>query len=147
MFGFQSADGKAVLQMSLTGGHFIVQMGGAYMQLSDTPNDPNTILTPGPFVLGTSGNTPAEHVATSESVVALFVELMRVIGPPLLGLEGPSLDGVMAGVVAAAATGGLVTTPGTAASILAAFNLPAQKPPAVGVQLKPGLGCTGFLVG
>lgn len=146
MFGFQSADGKAVLQMSMTGKHFIMQMGGAYMQLSDSTADPNTILTPGPFVVGTAGNTPAEHVATAESVVGLFKAFLQALGTPL-GVIGPALDAVLAAIVTSASKQSLADTPLTVAAIVAAFAGATQKPPAAGAQLLPGLGCSGFLVG
>jgi hypothetical protein len=145
VFGYVSGDGNAVLQLSLTGKQYIMQMGSAYMQLSDSPNDPNTILVPGTFVLGTSGNQPAEHVATAESVVTLLSSFLAQYGT-LLGITTANLDVSLAGIVAATKAG-LAGTPLTAAAIMAMFALPTPKPPAVGIQLMPGLGCSGFLVG
>jgi len=145
VFGFVSGDGKAVLQMSLTGRQFIMQMHGAYLQLSDDPNQPNTILAPGPFVLGSAGNTPAEHVATAESVVMMFKSFLTIYGAPL-GIVGPALDGALAAIVAGT-NAGLADAPGTVAAIVASFLAAIQKPPALGAQLMPGLGCAGFLVG
>jgi hypothetical protein len=146
VFGYVSADGQAILQLSLTGKQFIMQMGKAYMQLSDNSSQPNVILAPGTFVLGSSGNTPAEHVATAESVVGLFKAFLTLYGTPL-GIVGPALDPALASIVAAAGVGTLADAPATSAAVAAAFLAATQKPPAVGIQLKPGLGCAGFLVG
>jgi len=145
VFGYVSGDGTAVLQMSLTGQQFIMQMGSAYMQLSHKSADPNTILVPGTFVLGSSGNTPAEHVATAESVVMMFKSFLTLFGTPL-GIIGPALDAALASIVSAT-TAGLADTPLTAAAIVASFATAMQKPPAAPIQLMPGLGCAGFLVG
>lgn len=148
MFGYQSADGQSILQMNMTNKQFMVQMEDAYFQISagTAKDEVNTLLVPGAFVCGTSGNTPAEHVATAESVVLLFKAFLQLYGTPL-GIIGPALDAALAGVVAAAATLSLADTPITAGAIAEAFATATQKPPAVGIQMKPGLGCAGFLVG
>jgi len=148
VFGYQSADTKNVLQMNNAQKQFILQVGDAYFQISatDSPNEINTLMLGGPFALMSSGNPALEHVATAESVVSLFASLLQVFGPPL-GLIGPAMDAVLAGLVTAAANGGLAATPLTAAAIAAAFAAATQKPATGAVQLRPGLGCAGFLVG
>lgn len=148
VFGYQSNDSKAILQMNLTNKQFLLQMGDAYFQISasDASKEVNTLMTPGAFVLATSGNAPAEHVATTESVAAMFAAFLQAFGT-ILGLVGPAADSALAGIIAAAAGGGLTTFPITLSAIVAAFAAAPQKPPAVGGQMRPGIGCPGFLVG
>jgi hypothetical protein len=151
VFGYVSGDGTAVLQMSLTGQQFIMQMGSAYMQLSHRSSDPNTILVPGSFVLGTSGNTPAEHVLTVEGFLCFFKNFLNLNGTLLGFIPGVTLDPLLAAITTATfapGTGSLVDVPTTTAALLAGFNMPIPKPPAVGgLQIMPGFGCKGFLVG
>lgn len=145
VFGFVSGDGTAVLQLSLTGQQYIMQIGSAYMQLSSSSSDPNTILVPGTMVIGASGNAPMEHVATTEAVFNILKTFATLYGTPL-GLVGPTVDTGIAAVVAAATTG-LVDAPQTATAIAAAFAAPIPKQPMPGIQMLPGIGCSGFLVG
>jgi hypothetical protein len=153
VFGYVNNDGTAVLQMSLTGKQFIMQMGSAYMQLSDDANDPNTILTPGTLVIGTSGNTPAEHVMTVEAFVCAMKNFVTLYGTLLGFIPATTLDPMLATWVTASAapgTGSLVDVPTTAAALAATFAMTIPKPPAdpvMGLQLMPMLGCKGFLVG
>lgn len=151
VFGYVSGDGKSVLQMSLTGQQFIMQMGSAYMQLSHKSSDPNTILVPGSFVLGSSGNTPAEHVLTVEGFLCFFKNFLTLFGTILGFIPLVNLDANLASIVAASfapATNTLVDVPFTTAALLAGFQMPIPKPPAIaGMQMMPGFGCKGFLVG
>lgn len=154
-----------LLQLDLTHRHFVLQVGDAVMTLSASDGSPevNTITVPGAMTIGTIGNPPIEHVATTESVAnvleKLFAELAATIAAggsvtPLTGvtlaglitawLAAPTFPGVWA-TAAAAPLGAISTTLPTIIAGLFAASPP--KPTGIPYQTFPGIGAPGLLVG
>lgn len=161
-FGYQSQDTTAVMQLNPGTGQFLLQIGDAYLQLSasDADQEVNTLLVPGPFVLGVSGDAPAEHVATIEGTLNLIAEIFNVLGAALTLTGGTPLTGASLGALLVSPAFSTTTiTPALAVAAVSALDptiLPAlfvalqatpQKQAAPAGQARPGLGSRGLLTG
>lgn len=152
-----------LLQLDLTHRHFNLQIGDAVMCLSasDATPEQNTITVPGPMTIGTLGNAPLEHVATTESVAnvleKVFVTFAALVSPVVVPLTGAALatligtwmsTGPFAAAWIAAASAPLGAAAPTLPAVLAGlFAAPIQKPNTGGFQTSPGIGSAGLLVG
>jgi hypothetical protein len=132
-----------ILQMDMQGEHFLVQIKDAILSLGSSTSDPeqNTLTVPGPLTIGTLANPTAEHVVTTEALGNILVQLGLAATSPWTSAQ------VAAAILAATTT---PVTPDVAAEIAASFAAATQKPlvdPATNVQLQPGIGCPGLVVG
>jgi hypothetical protein len=154
MFGYQSGDGLAVLQLDLTSKRFTMAVGDATIVMSDSSSSPPTsaIRVGGVLQLSVSSQPAAEHVTTAEAVAGMFQALgvamvAAGLSGPLLPLAAVFSPGGIAGILTAASQAPLA--PPIAGAVFGAFAGAGQKPPAVPGQgqLLPGLGATGLLTG
>jgi hypothetical protein len=140
---------RFILQVDMVGEHFLLQVGDAVMCLGSSSADPdrNAISVPTALSLGTAGNAPLEHVATTEGVANFFAAFLAIYGTTL-GVPAPAVDAAVAALVAAAATSAPYSTlTATHEALALAFSAGVQKQATGQVQLRPGLGCGGLLVG
>lgn len=154
LFGYQSSDGKHVLQVDVTGERFLLQVGDALLSLGSSSSSPtaNTLVSPGALSLITAGNPAAEHVTTAEAVAGLLTQLLIAIGT---ASPGPVLGAALAGAAPAIVTAALSLAsqtplvPPVGPTLFALFGAAAAKPPGVpGMgQMQPGLGAPGLLTG
>lgn len=155
VIGFQGPSDDAtgappefLMQLDLTGEHFLLQVKDAIVSLSSSTANPeqNIISVPGPLSIGTSANPPIEHAISTEAVASILEKLLLAIGgsltPPILP---PAVPALVAGIFSTAATTPL--SPAIGAAIQTAFAAVVQKPNAPTGQLAPGIGCPGLLVG
>lgn len=96
---------------------------------------------------GPAGNVAAEHVITTEAVTNIVLQVVKLI--PGMSTPGTAETAVATLLEAASQT---ALDPVTGSAIIAAlthaFEAASAKPPAVaGVQLQPGIGCAGLIVG
>lgn len=149
-FNFQSkpVDGspKFILQMDMTGGHFVARCDDAVFNISSSKGKPevNTITVPGPLSVGTLGNAPIEHVVTTEALANILTVLLSLLPFPI-PMTPPLAATAMAGAITAAGKAPL--NPLVAAAIMAAFATQPGKMPNPMGQLLPGIGCAGFNAG
>lgn len=136
----QSGDGKFLLQWA--GARLTVQVGDAIFVLSSSDASPevSALVAPGPISISAAAQPAAEHVATTEAVASILVQLGIVATVPWTSVQ------VAAAIQAAAATG---LDPIVATAIVGAFAAATQKPAAVpGLgQVRPGIGCSGLAAG
>lgn len=154
LFGYQSSDGKHVLQIDVTGERFLLQVGDAQLSLGSSSSSPtaNALVSPGPLSLLVSGNPAAEHVTTTEAVAGILTQLLIAIGTASPGpVIGAALAGAAPAIVTAALTLASQTPllPPVAALLYGLFGAAIAKPPGVPGQgqLQPGLGVPGLLTG
>lgn len=152
-----------LLQLDLTGEHFLVQVRDAILSLSSSRANPeqNTLSVPGALTIGTIGNPPLEHAASAEAVAnviekvfAALITVINAIGPT--PLTGTSLGGALATWLASPAFSAAWTTAASASLgsisaslptvIAAAFAASLPKPQGV-TQLQPSIGSPGLLIG
>ncbi len=162
-FGYQSGDASGILQLDLTGKHFVAQIGDARILLSATGASPDAsaITVPGQLTIGTAATPAAEHVATTEGVVNLIVQVINALGVVLNALPpGPLTTAALGAILiqpafAATAALGIVAAgampllPPLSVAIAAALASGGTKPPgAPGLgQVAPGVGCANLLAG
>lgn len=147
---YVSGDGACSLQVDLTAPRFVLRVDKAMLVLQSA--GASAILAPAALSLSTAGNPAAEHVATTEAVANLLVQLLTALGTANPGpILGAALGAAAPNVVAAAVALAAVTPqlPAVAGAVAGGFALAAQKPPGVpGLgQSAPGLGCVGLLAG
>lgn len=159
----QSGDGRALLQLDLTGSRGTLQMGSAVLTLADSTASPATssLVTPSVLQLAAAGAPPAEHVTTAEAVYNIFASVMAAFSAYLLTLPpAPLTTTSLAALLAPPAFSTTVLAPSVllavtplnptvAAALVAYFATASGKPPAVPGQgqVLPGLGCAGLLAG
>lgn len=164
VIGFQSSDATMLVQLDMTGEHFIAQVKDAILSISSSTANPeqNMISVPGSFALITGTNAAAEHAASAEAVANMVANMIMALGAAIaLANPGPLTGAVFGtqtalplagtayatGITAAAATP-IDTAIGLA--LFAAFQAQGavQKPPAGPTgQTAPGIGCAALLVG
>jgi hypothetical protein len=164
VIGFQSADASMLLQLDLTGEHFIAQVKDAILSISSSTANPEQSMlnVPGSFALITGTNTAAEHATSTEATANMVANMIMALGAAIaLANPGPITGATLAaqmalpiagaayatGIMAAAATP-IDATIG--AALFAAFQAQGavQKPPAGPMgQVMPGIGCASLLVG
>jgi hypothetical protein len=165
VFGFQTGDGSAFLQMDLTGKRFNLQIGDTTFTLAGSPSSAgvpySALTTPTTFVVASGGTAPdftaVEHVLTTEALVNILCAVLPLLFaaavppvawvPPPPNPASPFYAQIIAGIQLAATAG--VIQPTVAAALQAAFLAAAPKPPGLpGVgQVKPGIGCPTFIAG
>lgn len=160
LFGYQSGDGAAFLQIDLTGKRCSFQVGVASWTLSGSTADPLTggrsmLQVPGPLTICTGGNnsnTAVEHVLTTEAFTNFLVQVFVALG---VAVPGPLTGAAVATAIPAAIVSALpiaLTAPQlapVAAALVAAFAAATVKPvgiPGTGQQF-PGVGSAGTLTG
>ncbi len=154
VFGYQSGDGKNLMQLDLDG-RFTAKADDAVLTLSSSNVSPQKsgAMVPGSFAVSASGQPAVEHVVTTEALINIVIHVLQQIGianpGPLLGVT-LSAPFVSAAVVAGLAQAAVTPLPQPASlGIQAGFALTQQKPsgvPGLG-QVSPGIGCVGFLAG
>ena len=150
-----------LLQLDLTHGHFNLQVGDATFTLSRSGASPenNALFVPDAFVVGTSGNSPLEHVTTAEAVANVLEKFTKQLGL-VISATGVGTGGAIGAAITAWMTGGGLATVWGDASAAPLGNTAAGLSAAVagalatqrgkeggGVQAFPGVGCSGFLAG
>ena len=167
-FGYQSGDGKSLLQLDLTGGRFTMQIQDAQIVLASSSASPQTsvINVPGQLSVITGATTAAEHVLTVEGMLNILqawslllaaaiptVLLPAIVTPavgaplgPLIGVPLATLFASPLGTAMIAAAVGVASgqtlDPGIATAIGGALAVP--KNPSTG---KYGTGCANFVAG
>lgn len=152
-----------LLQLSISREQFTMQMRDAVLNMSSSRASPvqNTLTVPGPMAFGTSGNPPLEHNLSTEADANILTQMFLAFAAftTTLGvtpLTGSSYGAAVAAWVltpAFAAAWGIAATPAgvlkpdIAAAIALWAAAPIPKPNTGAVQLLPGLGCPGMLVG
>jgi len=171
VFGYQGPSDpttppKFVMQLSLTGGQFLLQLDDAIVTLCSSKAVPeqNIIGLPGPLMIGTLGNPALEHALSTEAFAnLLYQELLGLAASIAATTPGP-LTGVTLGAaivtwlnavpplpsftlgITTASTSALV--PQVLAAITAAFLTATQKPSVPsGQQTNPGIGAAGLNIG
>lgn len=162
IFGYQNADGDALMQLDKTNGRVSLMIRDAILNLaaSDNPDDPTSNLaTNSSFAVSTLANTAAEHVVTLEQLCSILNRLFAVLSLSITAVGGPLTSANTAPIFATAGTVELpaalslaATAPQDAALASAIVGALAAQPPKqtpVGPtgQLTPGVGCPGFLAG
>jgi hypothetical protein len=157
----ESTAPEFVMQLDLTGRHFVLQVGDAIMTLSasDASPETNLLAVPGSFSLGTIGNPPIEHVVTTEAVANIisnaFTTFAALVAPVVIPLTGSALSTAIVTWLTSPAYAatfstsmGTPLTPLVAAAIFSAFGSAGPKPPATLFgQVAPGIGAPGFTTG
>lgn len=152
-----------LLQMSLSREQFTVQVRDAVLNMSSSRASPvqNTLTVPGAMAYGTSGNPPLEHNLSTEADANILTQMFLAFAAFTSALGVAPLTGTSYGAAIAAwvltpgfaAAWGIAATPAgvlkpdIALAIAAWAAAPVPKPNTGAVQLLPGLGCPGMLVG
>lgn len=141
----------ALFQLDLVNRRTTLQIGDAQFMMSASdgtsdggppPGDANLSLA-GALTMAFGNNQPAEHVATTEFVLAILEVALSAIGG---GFGVPAVAAVLAAVAAGGAPMGTFAA-ALATGLPIAASIP--KPPAapLGVQLAPKLGAVSFRTG
>lgn len=148
-----AGDGKCLVQVDVAQRRVTLQAGDALAVLSDSGADHpvNALATPGALTISTAAQPAAEHATTAEALALL----LAVLGPLITSGGGvlppiPTSGWTSAHVALALQAASIAALdPLVAGSIRAAFAAAAQKPPADPAlgQVRPGLGCSGLIVG
>lgn len=158
----QDASSKYSLSFGPTNGVLLALVDDAVLSLSSTSgNRPSMIGVPATFAIGTNGNAPIEHVATTESVANVLLNVLLTMaaaigtGGSVTPLTGGSLAALITAYLAAptfAASWQTALAPNpllatVIAAIGAAFQAQPQKQFSALGQLAPGIGCQATLSG
>lgn len=150
---------KFVLQLDLTGKHFLVQVEDAILSLSASTASPeqNMIGVPGPLAIAAGGNPPLEHALSTEAFFnllnQLFLQLNVLLSPVGTPLTGTALAAIIVTwlntnfVAAIQAAGATPLLPQISSALVAAFAAATPKPQTPSGQLRPGLGAPGLYIG
>lgn len=151
----QGSSPRLLLQLNVTEERGLLQVGDAQLLLNSSKTGQGSFLTiPTELTISTGSSQPAEHVATTESLLSLFVAWQQA----LIGIVGVApavtpahLTSALVAWLALVAAGGSPMDPGLATALAAGLPLAAltPKPPAagIGLQLFPGLGAVRLHVG
>lgn len=158
----QDASAKYAVSFGQTSGAFLVLVDDAVLSLSSSKGGkPSMIGVPQSFAIGTGGNAPSEHVATTESVANVLFNVLFTLNAAIIAggsvtpLTGATLGALITAyftspAFAASWQTALVPNPILApviASIQAAFAAQPQKFASPSGQLAPGIGCSSTLAG
>lgn len=163
VFGYQSGDNSAFLQLDLNEKRLNLKVGQASFllagdigaaQAAGTPTG-SFLMVPGTFTAAVGGASPpqaVEHVITTEAFCNLLDQFFIALGVAMPGpLTGAGVAGALSAVMptAIAAAVAAPQLPTVAAALIAGFQAQSAKPPGVpGVgQQFPGLGSASFLTG
>lgn len=154
VLGYQSGDGKHLLQIDLSGKRFTLQVNDALLMLAagDASPSSSALVSPGSLSISAAAQPAAEHATTTEAVCNLIVQVLKALGTANPGpILGASLVGVAPTVVAAAVPLAAVQPqdPLVGTAIFGMFSAATQKPAPVQAlgQTLPGIGCAGVLMG
>jgi hypothetical protein len=162
----QDASAKYALSFGPTSGALLALVGDAVLSLSSSSGGkPSMIGAPTSLSIGTAGNAPIEHVATTESVANILINVLLTLAAALNAggpapLTAPSLavlilsylsTGAIAPSFPAAASGSNILAASPLAASIAAIGLAFQAQPqkftSFTGQLAPGIGCAGTFAG
>lgn len=159
----QTSPPEFLLQLDLTGEHFVVQVKDAIFNIASSTASPeqSTLSVPGPFAFGTGTNAPIEHATSAEAVANViqqafvaFAALTTSNVGPLSGASfGPAIlawiaTPAFAAIWETAAFASLATPCSTLpAAITTAFAGATQKFSNPAGQLFPGIGCSNLFLG
>lgn len=156
----QDPSAKYSVSFGPTSGAFLVLVDDAVLSISSSGGGhPSLLAVPASFAVGTAGNPPLEHVATTESVIALLDAFLKSIGdafnaipPSVGGAPGGAPFNIAIQAIAAFGWASAIQSAGTLspltfAQITSKFASQGQKPNTPSGQLSPGIGCAGFLTG
>lgn len=151
----QDASAKYSLSMGPTNGVFLVLVDDAVLSISSSSGGkPSMLGVPTSFAIGTGGNAPIEHVATTESQANVLLNVLLTLaaaitaGGSVTPLTGATLGGLITGYLASgfAASWATAVAPNpllaaVIAAIGGAFRTQPQKFTSPFGQLTPGIGC------
>lgn len=155
VFGYQSGDGKFLVQQDLGAKRFTAKVDDALLTIaaSSSSSPASAVVAPGTFSISAGAQPANEHAVSTEAVVNLVLQILSALGTsipaPITGaalVAWVTAGSAAAGVTAAA---GMPLNPLVAAAIQGGFALMGQKPPgapSVGQSL-PGIGCPAIFVG
>ena len=148
---------KLLFQMNFTEERAMLQVNDAQLLISGSgaPSQAGQayLTLPADLFVAFGNNQPAEHVATTESTLALLVGLLTQVASTSGGpVTTASIGAAIVTFLAAVAAGGLPLDPATATALASGLVVAAStpKPPAnplSGVQLLPKLGAVFFHTG
>lgn len=148
---------KLLLQLNFTEERMLLQVNDAQLLMSGSgaPSQSGQayLTLPADLFVGLGTNQPAEHVATTESWIALFAAFLAQLATAagVLPVTAAHIAAALTAWLAQVAAGGVPMLPAAAAALAAGFPAAAStpKPPAppLGVQMLPGLGAVFFHTG
>jgi hypothetical protein len=137
---------KLLLQLNFTEERGLLQIGDAMFLLNSSKSgDPSRLVLPSDLFVSFGGNQPAEHVATTEFVLAA----LGLVLSTLLPISGS--PAALVALTTAVAAGIIPLNPVLAGALSTglpiAASTPKPPPSPLGVQLAPGLGAVRFHTG